>query len=231
MGVRVIIPVRPLDEGKTRLAPALSPAERIALNQQFFRHVLDICRAVVPASQCLVVSRSANVLDEARAAGVRPVMEAGDGLNAALEQAARAAAAEGQNPILTISTDLPLLSRGDLDALIKMGERVEMVIAPDRTETGTNALLLRRPGLIPYCYGSRSFEAHCAAARKHELSVEVIERPGLACDVDTPTDLQKLVQIDNLPGTSSREAENDTHEDTMFVPDWRRIRPDLTGRQ
>lgn len=192
MDVRVIIPVRPLEEGKTRLAASLSPAERRALNQRFFMHVLDVCRAVLPADRCFVISRSADVLDQARARGVQAIVETGHGLNAALEQAARAASSDGQEAILALSTDLPLLSRDDLEAMIIAGERADMVIAPDSARTGTNALLMRRPGLVSYCYGSDSFSKHRAAALMSGLSIEIIERPGLSRDIDTPDDLADL---------------------------------------
>ena len=40
MSIWAIIPARPLEEGKSRLAEALTPAERQRLNQRFFRQTL-----------------------------------------------------------------------------------------------------------------------------------------------------------------------------------------------
>ena len=58
MSIWAIIPVRPLEEGKSRLAEVLTPIERLRLNQRFFRQTLDVTAAVVGRERTLVVSRS-----------------------------------------------------------------------------------------------------------------------------------------------------------------------------
>lgn len=192
MDLHVLIPVRPLEEGKSRLAAILSPEERAALNHRFLAHVIEVCRAVLPAERCWIVSRSAEVLAMARATGAQAVEERGQTLNPALTQAAKAAACSERIPVLALSTDLPRLSAADLKALIEAAGRAEVVIAPDKSGTGTNALLLASAGLIPYQYGPDSFAAHREAARRAGSSVEVVKRHGLAFDVDTPVDLSAL---------------------------------------
>jgi 2-phospho-L-lactate guanylyltransferase len=63
-----------------------------------------------------------------------------------------------------------------------------LVIAPCRHRTGTNALLLRPPGLIPFAFGPDSFAAHCAAARAAGVEPVVHRANSLAFDLDTPED-------------------------------------------
>lgn len=180
----ILIPVRPFEEGKTRLATVLGPAERTVLNRRFFDHVFGVaCQAVGPA-RCIVVSRSAEVRDLAEAAGARAVVETGNDLNAALTQGA------GEVPageaVLVLSTDLPGLGVDDVAAMIKAGGEADVVIAPDEAGVGTNALMLRRVGIVPFLYGANSFMAHTAAAGANEQTVVSVNRSGCSRDIDTP---------------------------------------------
>jgi 2-phospho-L-lactate guanylyltransferase len=191
----ILIPVRPFEEGKTRLATVLGPAERTALNRRFFDHVFGVaCRAVGPA-RCIVVSRSAEVRDLAEAAGARAVVETSNDLNAALTQGA------GEVPmgeaVLVLSTDLPGLGVDDVEAMIEAGRSAQVVIASDTLERGTNALMLQRVDLIPFSYGPDSFATHIDAAAISEVTVKRIDRLGLAMDVDTPDQLTLMLDISN----------------------------------
>ncbi len=180
----ILIPVRPFEEGKTRLATVLGPAERTALNRRFFDHVFGVaCQAVGPA-RCIVVSRSAEVRDLAEAAGARAVVETGNDLNAALTQGAGEVPAGGA--VLVLSTDLPGLGVDDVEAMIAAGEGADVVIAPDAAGKGTNALMLRRVSLIPFRYGLDSFAVHTAAANASERTLVQVNRLGFSIDIDTP---------------------------------------------
>ncbi len=69
-----------------------------------------------------------------------------------------------------------------------------VVIAPDAGETGTNALLLRPPFLLPFSFGPVSFARHCALARAAGVEPLVYRSPSLAHDIDLPDDLRHLDQ-------------------------------------
>jgi 2-phospho-L-lactate guanylyltransferase len=196
MSIWAIIPARPLEEGKSRLASALSPAERRRLNETFFRQTLETASLVVGRSQTLAISRSAAMLQIARAMGVGTALEqAPHGLNEALSQAAELARAEGATAILSLSCDLPFLVPDDLRALIAAAHGADgLAIAADRDGTGTNALFMSPVGAIPYLYGAGSFAAHLAAARLRS-SIQIVRRAGLAFDVDTPDDLEQMEEI------------------------------------
>lgn len=189
MTPRIIIPVRPFAEGKTRLATALSAAEREALNRRFFEHVLGVARQV---SDCHVISRSDAVLEAARAAGAQAIEETGDDLNGALAQASAVVGALADAPVMALSCDLPFVTVEDLIALIVAGSESDVVAACDTEGRGTNALLQRRPGLIPYRYGADSIAAHRGEAERAGLRFAVITRPGLGEDIDTPDQLAAM---------------------------------------
>ncbi|MBN8839629.1 MAG: 2-phospho-L-lactate guanylyltransferase, partial [Sphingomonadales bacterium] len=154
--------MRPPGEGKSRLAPALAPAARAMLVERMFRHVLHVATQVT--AQCYVVSRSAFLRDLAVAAGAHAVAETGIGLNKALAEAS--ALVDPDLPVLALSADLPLLTASDLAAL----GGADVIAATDRAGTGTNALLLRRPGLIDYAFGEGSLARHRANAVAAGLS-------------------------------------------------------------
>lgn len=186
----VIIPVRPFELGKSRLAGTLGPVARHRLNRALFDHVLGVASAVVGAGRCLVVSGAEEVLARADAAGAPGLAERGDGLNPALHQARDAALATGAEIVVTLSTDLPLLDAGDLDALIDAGRSHPVVIATDRHGTGTNALWLAGPRGFRFRYGPGSRAAHEAEAIARGTNAAVVTRHGLSHDIDEPADLR-----------------------------------------
>jgi len=203
-----IIPARPLEEGKSRLAEALTPGERSRLNQEFFRHTLETTATVVGQRQTLVVSRSESLLAIARRMGFPTLQEKLPfGLNEALTQAARVVRQHGADSVLSVSCDLPFLTESDLRALLTAGRQGGLAIACDRAGTGTNAMLVSPVGAIPYLYGLGSFLAHSQAAAAAGLRLEIVRRPGLSFDIDTPDDLEQMEDIGRErvsvgPGTS-----------------------------
>lgn len=186
----IIIPVRSLEAGKTRLASHLCAQQRAELVGRMFRHVLEVATQTVPAARVHVVSRSAALLALAEANGATPVVEAGREHNLALMQASKVV--DQAAPLLVLSADLPLVTKGDIDAMVAALETAYVVAATDRPGTGTNALLLRQPGLIDYAFGVDSLAKHGAAAGDKGLRFAVIRREGLMADVDEPADLALL---------------------------------------
>ncbi len=67
-----------------------------------------------------------------------------------------------------------------------------VVLAPDRAGAGTNALLLRPPGSMPFAFGAGSYAGHLALAREHGVAVATYRAAGTAFDVDGPADLAEL---------------------------------------
>jgi 2-phospho-L-lactate guanylyltransferase len=70
------------------------------------------------------------------------------------------------------------------------GGRPTVVVAPCHHGTGTNALLVCPPGLIPFAFGPDSFAAHCAATRAAGVEPVIYRSATVALDLDTPEDLE-----------------------------------------
>lgn len=182
-----IIPVKPFEQAKSRLAAALSPDERAELAETWFAHVLAVVRAATEVSGALVISRDPAALALAEKWGAQTLLEQGDDLNAAWSQAT--AAVSGADAVLLLPSDLPFIQVDDIAAMIALADSPRaIVIAPDHKQDGTNALLIRPPGLIGYAYGVGSFERHASAALAAGVRPRLY-RSERMLDIDVPDDL------------------------------------------
>jgi len=186
MTIWAAIPVKPLAEGKSRLANALSQEARLRLNANLFKHTLAAVSAVFPPARIIVVTRDSALRDIAAAAGMQTIAEQGFALNAALFEAAASIPPAGG--MLAISTDLPNLTPEDVLSMLAEPES-PMVIAPDRAGKGTNALLTMPAACVPFRFGPDSFASHLSAATARAITARIVRRPGLAFDLDTEADL------------------------------------------
>ncbi|RIK50826.1 MAG: 2-phospho-L-lactate guanylyltransferase [Chloroflexi bacterium] len=190
LAIWLVVPVKPLDEGKSRLAAALSLEERAALSRRWLLGELRTAQASSCFAGLAVISRDETVLALAAAQGAVPIRETGEMLNAALEQARHEECVAGADALLVLPSDLPLLTVGDLHALVELGAAgAGVVIAPSH-DGGTNALLLRPPHAIPYAFGEGSYARHVALAAAAGLPCHTYRSDTLAWDVDYPEDLR-----------------------------------------
>jgi 2-phospho-L-lactate guanylyltransferase len=188
-----LIPAKPYSESKSRLAPVLGESQRAELSRWLLGHTLRLALRTV--GQVVVVSRDQSLLADAKAQGVWGLLEGSPGLNPALTQAGRFAQAHGADGLLVLPTDLPRLAARDLEALLALGHSSPTVVAaPCRHGTGTNALLVRPPGLISFAFGPGSFAAHCQAARAAGVEPVIYQAESIAFDLDTPEDWQLHIE-------------------------------------
>ena len=190
MSIWAIVPVKPFSQAKTRLKSVLSAPERAALGREFLIHTLEVLAKVPEVNHLLVISRDTAALTLAREHQARTVTESGTpDLNLALRRATKAVVSLGAHALLILPTDLPCLSAEDIRQLVsEPGTEPAVVIAPDRHETGTNALFVRPPGLMDYAFGRASFRQHVAWAERAHARVRIYTAPGTALDVDLPED-------------------------------------------
>ncbi len=210
-----IVPVKPLRRAKSRLARALKANQRAALSRSMLARTLDVLSSVDRLAGMLVVSRDLTVQDIARAKNAIPLAETESGLNAAVSQACEWITAQGASGALIVPIDLPLLTAFDIEAMIDHAvEPACIVVAPDRRDEGTNALLLRPPHAIRPAFGRSSFAAHRAQAVASGLPIHVYRSATIALDIDLPADLdhyrEQVGRIVPHPPTPSPEVEQRT---------------------
>ncbi|MFN8378562.1 MAG: 2-phospho-L-lactate guanylyltransferase [Anaerolineae bacterium] len=216
MSVWTIVPVKPLTRAKSRLAAVLSPSERVELAEKLLRHTLETVQQVPEITGVLVISRDNKALALAREVGAHTVQESGmPELNNALMRATQVVNAWRGGAVLILPADLPLVAPEDLREIVLLGvDDPSVVIAPDRARDGTNALLVRPAGLIPYAYGPGSFHRHLELAHATSARTQVYESERLMLDIDVPADLDLYRQYENggnpeaQSAPTSPEAEN-----------------------
>jgi 2-phospho-L-lactate/phosphoenolpyruvate guanylyltransferase len=180
----VLVPLKRLDDAKTRLAAVLTADERAAL-------MLELLQGVLAAVKEADVGPITVVSSEPLAPnGVPRFDDRGLAWNDALAAAMRAVVTE---PIVTVvSADLPRITAEDVRALVAATPDHGMAIAR-ALDGGTNAVSMRPAGAVRTHFGEpSSASVHALATAEAGLAARIIDLPGLAFDVDTPGDLQQL---------------------------------------
>lgn len=193
----IVVPIRSLSDGKTRLSPVLDPAARSALTREMLERVVRSALGTFSQAEVMVISPDQYALAEVGRIdrSIRLLLQAPEepGLNPALEQASEAVRKSGGSTVLILPADLPLISSADIDNLLRRDAPV--VIAPDRHGMGTNALMVRLDAFgepFRYQFGEGSYGKHQDEA--HRLGVDAVSALslGTSFDLDTPEDLVEL---------------------------------------
>jgi 2-phospho-L-lactate guanylyltransferase len=179
------------DDAKGRLAGTIGAAERrelaLALLDRARAALLEagLARvAIVTAGDCRVAPG-----DDAR---VEILRQRSPGLNGALRDAQAWALAGGAAALLIVLPDLPLIVAADVRAVLDAGRDGRAVLATDRHDAGSNALLLTPPDAIAPAFGEGSAARHRAALAAAGIPFVTLKRPALALDLDTPDDMAEL---------------------------------------
>lgn len=193
MRVWAVVPMKALDQSKSRLSSVLTTEERVALSFEMLVRVVAALSSAQSLAGWIAVSSDESVLNYAAERGGRPLMEREKDLNAALCQAAQEAVALGGEAIVIVPGDVPFVSAYDIDAIVSLAsEERTVAIAPSRRCDGTNALLLKPPDLIPFSFGPGSLQTHVALARETGAALHTYSSDGIAFDVDTEEDWHEL---------------------------------------
>lgn len=189
----IVLPMRGIASGKSRLAHVLSLSERERLNEWLLVRTLDTLRAWRGnLRQCVVVSACERVLDTAHTAGACALRESTHGeLNAALTQATAHALHLGARRVLVVPCDLPGLVPHALSSFVDHAANADVGIAPDQRGSGTNALIVDAAHPLEFHFGPQSFGLHMRVAAARSSSVVVHRSCELALDLDTPVDLER----------------------------------------
>lgn len=195
--VRIIVPHRGLAAAKTRLAPVLDAADREALAGRLLARVLSVVHRA--CADVVVITPDEAVRSIAEEAGARLTVQRGMGLNEGLEQARGEAVREGIGLLGVLHGDLPNLAPDDVTALMDaVPSSGGVAVAPDRAGTGTNGLAQSPGDAVPFRFGIGSFALHRDAAIAAGFPLVIVERPGLAFDLDTPADLARWLELGDV---------------------------------
>lgn len=195
MSLGIIVPIKSIFQGKSRLQNVLTRFQRASLNFLLLQRTLDLLTQHFEKRQLVVISNCPITLNYAQTFAISPLLEcAPQGLCPALTQATQYLRASGANRILIISNDLPTLTMADIEKVLDTGKSQDsLVIATDRKKIGTNTLYLHSQKNISYYFGfNNSLNLHINEGHHHHLKTFVLQREGLAFDLDLLADYREF---------------------------------------
>ena len=196
MRVLAVVPVKNLSQSKSRLSPEINQQQRELLVSSLLRRTLATLKLAKCVDDILLVSHDARVRVMAEMEDVHFLPEQGAGLNQALEQATSWAMERNFAAVFILPLDIPFLAREDIRSIINMSEEKEefVIVVPDRERAGTNALLVKPPGILQYQFGPGSFLRHCRQTLDRNIESGVYHSAEMSFDVDSPWQYRRLVK-------------------------------------
>lgn len=194
--VAAILPAKQFEKAKQRLAPAVQLGNRRALIESMFSDALLALRRVPSIDHVFVVTSDPVASQIAAGHDAIVIEDTASSHSEAAQLGIERALAMGATRALLVPGDCPLLDPVELEQLIvRPAPERSVLIVPDRHGEGTNALLLTPPAVMPPSFGEGSRQRHADLAVAQGAVPEVVELPSLALDIDTPEDLEELVEM------------------------------------
>lgn len=195
----ILIPMRALDKGKSRLSNILSQSSRARLVELLFTQLLkklNILRYQFPMifSEVIVITPCRKVKaisEEFNAIVLEETIP--HNLNSALTLGLSWSSENGYASSLIIPGDIIDPLTKDIKKIITLGKKASqcMVISPS-TDFGTNALFLTLPTKMRLKFGPNSFFEHQKEAANQSIKTIIAPLDSLKDDLDTGKDLKLL---------------------------------------
>jgi len=191
-----LIPVKRLEESKSRLFPQLSEARREALTLAMLEDLIEALSQTPGVDRIAVTTPDPVVAKHAQGAGAEILIREEPGLNAALEDGrerlcnADTASDASAEAFLIVLGDVAGALPEDFAKLIELADANRGVWLAPSSDGGTSALLQRPATAIPCCFGRNSAKRHREAAESAGVPFDEIPLASLAIDLDQPEDLE-----------------------------------------
>jgi 2-phospho-L-lactate guanylyltransferase len=194
----ILVPVKDSSCAKQRLASVLDQHARTELAQAMLQDVLSALHEWQRRPAVAVVTSDPFAAELAQAYDFEVIHDPENpGETGAIEIATHICQERGIESALVIPADIPLIQSWELDEILKEAPAEGSVLVPAADGRGTNAAFRRPANLFPLRFGNDSFKPHHAAAQATGKPCIVLHLPGIAVDIDNPSDLQQLI---SLPG-------------------------------
>ena len=189
----ILVPVKNLENAKQRLASVLDQGTRTELAQAMLHDVLDALAACCSNSEVSLVTSDPFALNLAQTFSFQIIPDATNRSETdAIAMATQLCESRGVGSTLIIPADIPLIRPSEVTAVLQAAPEKGSVLVPAADGRGTNAIFRRPAALFPLRFGNDSFKPHLAAARATGNPSLVLSLPGIALDIDKPSDLAAL---------------------------------------
>jgi 2-phospho-L-lactate guanylyltransferase len=192
----VILPVKPFDDAKERLATGLAAEQRRLIAEAMVRDVIAALSRAKEVDGIVVVSAEPKLKEIAGDVADAIIPDARTGHSDAAKAGVAWAIENEYDRVVMIPGDCPLLDAEELDALIMRtrADEIEFAVIPDRMGTGTNGLVISPPDAVEPSFGPGSRQRHIAMGLAASRRTAEHEVPSLALDLDTAEDLMELAE-------------------------------------
>ena len=199
-----LIPVKRLEESKSRLLSAVPDATRQALTLAMLEDLIEALSAAAGIERIAVTTPDPTVAERASAAGAEILMRPEPGLNEALQDGIERLVPRRESDLLVVLGDVAGALARDFERLLDAGGAAGrgICLAPS-SDGGTSALLHRPAGVIPCLFGRDSARRHREAAAEAGVPFLEVALASLAIDLDQPEDLEAFLATDG-GGTRTR---------------------------
>jgi 2-phospho-L-lactate guanylyltransferase len=204
----LLIPIKSLQAGKSRLSPFLSDQARRCLNEFFLRHIVKVATEFPGSQRTAIISDCEEVLNLAKSLDIYTIRQTGgSGLNRAATQGVDQLRALGADEILVIASDLPFIRSSDIRELAAIDMQHRVVICPDRKKAGTNALLLRGGASLRFNFGEESYKEHLHAAMRIGAPPIIYVNRRVAIDIDVAEGLELWINRSSAIANDGRDVD------------------------
>jgi 2-phospho-L-lactate guanylyltransferase len=191
----ILIPVKNLAHAKQRLASLLDQPTRTKLAQVMLLDVLETLREWTIRPDVAVVTSDPFALDLAQRFDFQIILDnANRSETDAIAMATHICQVRGVDSTLVIPGDIPLIQVWELEKILEAAPEQGSVLVPAADGRGTNAAWRQPAALFPLRFGNDSFKPHLAAAHATQKPCVVLSLPGIAIDVDSPSDLRWIAE-------------------------------------
>lgn len=189
----ILIPVKNLATAKQRLARLFDQSTRTDLAKAMLQDVLEVLNSWSGRPAVSLVTNDPFALELAQHFAFEVILDQESrGETYAIELATRYCEGRGVDSTLVIPGDIPLIEVRELEKIMRAAPEEGSVLVPAADERGSNAVFRRPAGLFPLRFGNDSFQPHLAEAKATGKPCVVLSLPGIALDIDNPTDLRQL---------------------------------------
>jgi 2-phospho-L-lactate/phosphoenolpyruvate guanylyltransferase len=186
----VLIPVKPFALAKSRLSTIMSPAERESIARSMLRNVLAASHGIRVA--IVAPPEAEDVRRVALVNGARFLPEPAEGgLNQAVQSGVEQLTESGYTRVIVVHSDLPRARD-----IAWLAETDGVILVPDRTGRGTNAISVPTDAGFEFSYGPGSLDRHATEAQRVGFDPKIVFDPnGLSIDVDEPHDVAAIPDL------------------------------------
>ena len=196
----ILIPIKNTSSAKQRQAAVLDQPARTQLAQAMLYDVLSAVHGWKRRPAVGAVTSDPYAIEVAREFGFEVIPDPENpGETGAIEMATRVCVDRGEQSTLVLPADIPLVQSWEFEEIMKHVPAEGSVLVPAGDGRGTNAVFRRPANLFPLRFGNDSFLPHRAAAEATGRPSVVLKLPGIAVDIDNPSDLRQLI---SRPGDS-----------------------------